>query len=123
MANELTLSGLRIQFAKANVPSVDFSPASMSVTVTANVNMDNVQTVGITEEAILLGDVSTGGYCYIENLDTTNFISLRQATGAANFAKIAAGKWNIITISPDATAPFAIADTAACRVRFLRFGL
>jgi len=122
MANELTLSGLRIQFAKANVPSVDFSPPSLSVTVTGTANMDNTQIVGFAaEEAILLGDCTTGGYWYVQNMDATNFVSLRAATGAADMIKLLAGEWAVFRCP--ATAPYAIADTAAVKVRFMRFAL
>ena len=123
MANELSLSGLNISFAKANVPSVNFRADSLSVTVAGTQISDNVQSVGTAEEAILLGDVAPGGYCFAQNMDTTNFVSLRQATGAANFLKLLAGEWAIFRLSADATAPYAIADTAAVNVRFLRFDL
>jgi hypothetical protein len=124
MANELTLSGLRVQFTKSNVPSVDFNAPSLSVTVTANVNMDNVQTVGFAgEEAILMGDCAAGGYCYIQNMDATNFVSLRAATGETDLIKLLAGEWCLFRLHAGATAPFAIADTGNCNVRILRFGL
>jgi hypothetical protein len=83
--------------------------------------MDNVQSVGTSEEAILLGDVAPGGYWFVQNMDATNFVELRQATGAGDFLKLLAGEWAIFRTSADATAPFAIADTGACNVRFLRF--
>jgi hypothetical protein len=80
----------------------------------------HVQTIGITEEAIELGEISSLGYYLAINLDTTNFVSLRAGTGLGNFHRLDAnygfsfGKWG-----SGATAPFAIADTAACRVLFL----
>lgn len=123
MADELTLSGLRIAFTKTNCPSVAFNASSITVDVAGTQVYDNVQSVGTAEEAILMGDVAAGGYMYVQNMDPTNFVSLRQATGAANFIKLLAGEWAIFRLSADATAPFAIADTAACNVRFLRIDL
>jgi len=123
MANELTLSGLSIAFSKANVPPTSVNVAGISVTVSGTQWMDNVQAVGTSEEAILMGDVAAGGYMLVQNMDATNFVSLRQATGAANFMKLLAGEFAIFRLSPDATAPFAIADTASVNVRFLRFDL
>ena len=123
MANELSITGPVISFTKANVPSVNVTVSTITPTVAGTQIMDNVQNVGITEEAILLGDVAPGGYVFIQNMDATNFVSIRQATGAANFMKLLAGEWAIFRMSVDTTAPFAIADTGACNVRFLRFDL
>ena len=121
MANELTVSTLTVSFTKANVGSVTVTPTALSITVSGTQFMDNVQTVGTSEEAILLGDVAPGGYWFVQNMDATNFVELRAATGAADFIKLLAGEWAIFRTSADATAPFAIADTGSCNVRFLRF--
>ena len=121
MASELTLSGLTIAFTKANVPSVSLSPASISITVSGNQIMDNVQAVGTSEEAILLGDVAAGGVWFVQNMDATNFVEIRSGTGATDLIRINAGEWALFRTSADASAPFAIADTASVNVRFLRF--
>lgn len=123
MADELTLSGLTIAFTKTNCPSASLTVGSITPDIAGTQWMDNVQSIGITEEAILIGDVAPGGYVFIQNMDATNFVSLRQASGAANFIKLLAGEWAIFRMSVDATAPFAIADTGVCNVRFLRFDL
>lgn len=123
MAAELAISGLTIAFTKANVPSVNVGPVNLSITVSGTQIMDNVQSVGTSEEAILLGDVATGGYWFVQNMDATNFVELRAATGATDFIKLLAGEWAIFRTSADASAPYAIADTGACNVRFLRFDL
>ena len=123
MANELSLSGLTIAFTKSNVPSVSFTAPTITPTVSGTQIMDNVQAVGTSEEAILLGDVAAGGWVYAQNMDTTNFVSLRAATGAANFIQLNAGEYCLFRLSTGASAPFAIADTGAVNVRFLRFDL
>lgn len=123
MAAELSISGLKISFSKANMPSVNVQPDPFTPTVAGTQYMDNVQSVGTVEEAILLGDVAPGGYCFVQNMDATNFVSLRQASGGTNFIKLLANEWAIFRMSVDSTAPFCIADTAACNVRFLRFDL
>ena len=124
MAAELSLSGLTIAFTKTDVPSFpSVTIATITPTVTGNQWMDNVQAVGTSEEAILLGDVAAGGYCFFMNMDTTNFVELRSGTGATDFIRLLAGEWCIFRLSPDATAPFAIADTASVNLRCLRFDL
>ena len=78
------------------------------------------QTIGTSEEALDKGDVTTPGWCLAINLDATNFISLRPATGAANTIRLDANygmalfKWG-----SGATSPYAIADTASCRILML----
>jgi|SRR3990167_5285348 len=124
MASELTLQGLNIAFTKANCPSMNITIGSIQVTVTGNQYMDNVQAIGFAaEEAILMGDVAGGGYCFFQNMDATNFVSLRQGTGTSNFIKLLAGEWAMFRMSADTTAPYAIADTAAVNLRCLRFDL
>ena len=77
------------------------------------------QSIGTTEEAINLGvDIGTLGYILAINLDPTNFVSLRRATGEGNFIRLEANG-GMALFKCSATAPFAIADTAACRVQFL----
>lgn len=121
MANELTLSGLTIAFSKSNCPPVNFSPTSISPTVAGTQWMDNVQLIGTSEEAILLGDVAAGGYCFFQNMDATNFVTIRAASGAADLVKLLAGEWCVFRMA--ASAPFAIADTGSCNLRCLRFDL
>lgn len=123
MAAELSISGLLITFAKTNVPSKNIRADSFTPSVAGTQIMDNVQSVGTIEEAILLGDVAPGGYWFVQNMDPINFVQLRQATGAAAFCKLLAGEWACFRASVDMTAPFAIADTGACNVRFMMFDL
>ncbi len=122
MANELTLSGLRIQFTKANCPSVDFQAPTITPTVTGTVISDNVQDVGFAaEEAILLGDAGAGGWMFVQNMDATNFVVLRAATAAADMIKLLKGEWAVFRCP--AAAPYIQADTGACKVRILHFVL
>ncbi len=124
MANELSLSGLVVAFTKSNVPSVSFTAATITPSVAGTQWMDNVQAIGFAaEEAILMGDVAGGGYCFFQNMDATNFVSLRQGTGTTAFIKLLAGEWAVFRMHADTTAPYAIADTAAVNLRCLRFDL
>lgn len=83
-----------------------------------------VQTVGITEEALNMGDITNPGVILLRNLDPTNFVNVKVATGGAIFAKLlpdttADGKGGFILIErmgSGALAPYVIADTAACKV-------
>ena len=123
MADELTISGLRVAFAKTNCPSFTFNAPTLTIDVAGTQWLDNVQSVGTTEEALVIADVAAGGYVYVQNMDPTNFVSIRQASAGTNFIKLLAGEFCLFRLSPDSTAPFIIADTAACNVRTVRFDL
>ena len=112
MANEGTVK-ISLSFAKSGVTdSVDGGTIKFNVAGTSSLH--NVQKVGTSEEAITLGDSGAGGYMLLINRDSTNFVEIRQATGAADLIRLLAGNIACFRLSPDATAPFAIADTAAC---------
>lgn len=73
------------------------------------------QSVGTSEEAVTLGDVTAPGYAIFINRDATNYIELKVATGGAIFAKLSAnGGLALLQLGTGAQAPFAIANTAAC---------
>lgn len=121
MASELSLAGLTISFSKSGSPSVELTVGTLAITVSGAQIMDNVQSVGTSEEAVLLGDVAAGGVWFVQNLDSTNFVSIRSGTGATDFIRLNAGEWALFRCHGSASAPFAIADTSAVNVRFLRF--
>ncbi len=80
-----------------------------------------VQQIGITEEALQLGEESSPlGWALIRNLDNTNFVELRTGTGATKFAKLLPkGGFALFYFGSGITAPFAISDTAACNIEIL----
>lgn len=77
------------------------------------------QSIGITEEAIVLGEVTSPAWAMFINRDETNFINLKVATSGAIFAKLLPGKFALLPLGSGAQAPFAIADTAACQLEYL----
>lgn len=115
MANELALSA-SLSFQKG-ADSASIGKSGVKVTVSGTEYTELIQNVGITEEALLLGDVATPGYIFIENLDDTNYVSIRSGTGGTNFVKIPAGGFALFMI--ESAAPFVIANTAPVRIRFL----
>lgn len=114
MANELTLSA-SIKFVKGNV-SVSTAKSGVQLDVAGNDFVTKTQNVGTSEEALDLGDITTPGYVMIRNLDSTNFVSIRPATGAANLIKVPAG--GIALFMCEASAPFVIANTAAVQIEY-----
>lgn len=115
MASELALSA-SMSYQKG-ADSASTGKSGVKLTVAGTEYVEVIQTVGTTEEALLLGDCATLGYIFIENLDPTNFVSIRHATGTSNVIKIVAGGFALFQF--ESTAPFVIANTAPVRIRFL----
>lgn len=115
MANELTLSG-SLSFSKGGV-TASASKTGLLVTVSGTEYTELIQEIGTSEEALTIGDIGTLGYVYIENLDATNFVEIRPGSGTADLIKIKAGEFAIFRAALNG--PYAIADTAACRVKLV----
>ena len=119
MANEITLS-TRLKRVK-NGRTAERGTLGLSVDASGDQYQGGIQTIGTSEEALILGDVAAGGYCWIKNLDSTNFVSFRSGTGATDFMELLPGEEACFRLSRSATAPYAIADTAAVDIEVLLF--
>lgn len=83
-----------------------------------------IQNVGTSEEAVTLGDFTSVGAFALINLDVTNYVDVKVATGGAIFARLkpdtlgdgTGGYIMLDTLGSGAQAPFVIANTAACRI-------
>lgn len=118
MAAEVVLSG-SLEFDNGTIADA-LSKAGLRLDSSGTQYIKNVQSVGTSEEAIILGEVTAPGHYMAINLDNTNFVTLHQATGANSFAELEAkGGFAIFKWSVASTAPFIKADTAACKVAYL----
>lgn len=117
MAYELTISGAIID----SEDDAEFSAQDIEVSRSGNRSFGGVQSVGFSaDEAINLGELSgaTLGYALFKNLDATNYVEIRVADDGADIIKLRPGKIALFEFGSDVTAPFAIANTAACRVKY-----
>lgn len=118
MADEITISA---SLAVANV----FSSVSRGVNLSFTPDMSgatfihNVQEIGTAEEAIVMGDVSTPGWAWFRNLDTTNYVEIRPGTGKDDLVRLNAGEWCVFRFAADVTAPYAVANTASVKIEYL----
>lgn len=117
MANEITAKA-SITFTKSKA-TVTMDIGTLQIDVTGSQFIHNVQSVGTSEEAILLGDAGAGGMCFMINRDATNFVSIRQGTGASDLIRLDPLEFAFFRLDDDATAPYWIADTAACEVEYV----
>lgn len=120
MADELTLE-LRVSYAKSGTDLhwPDQASRSIEIDVSSAALVHHKQTIGTTEEALALGDVTTGGWFFAINRDSTNYVEIRSGTGATDLVRLNAGEWCAFRMSSDASAPYAIANTAAVVLEYL----
>jgi hypothetical protein len=117
MANEIAIRAALAFIKSGDQDGLDFGPATFTFTGTRS--LKGRQSVGTSEEALILGEVTAGGWLLILNKDATNFVSLRAAAGATPLAKIGPGECALLRLHPSAPAPTVQADTAACQIRYL----
>ena len=119
MANEITITA-SLAFAKGSVANVSRAITAVQFDVSGTRYSQIVQAVGTGEEALDFGDVPTaqGGYCFMKNLDATNFVEVRPGTGIADLIKMKPLEVCLFRITPAAT-PWMIADTDPCDVEIL----
>jgi hypothetical protein len=110
MANELTVS-CSVRLNK-NSREVNKSYGGVQIDVTGDNPITNIQNIGTSEEAIVVGDVGTAGYFMAKNLDDTNYVTIRAGAGVADLVKLKAGEVCLFRLAMNG--PYAIADTAAC---------
>lgn len=72
------------------------------------------KSVGTVEEAINLGEVTSPGFCAIRNYDATNFVEVLTGTGGTRIGRVPPLTTVLFHFPTAATAPYVIADTAAC---------
>jgi hypothetical protein len=124
VANEVTISAT-LDYEDAEGTEDSLQVLLRTLTSTGKQIMHHKQVIGITEEAIVLGEVTSIGMALFVNRDVTNFVELRVSTGGAKFAKLhpdtnGDGKGGIalLYMGSGAQVPFAISDTAACKIEY-----
>ncbi len=76
--------------------------------------------IGTSEEVVAFTDIGTLGYCYIKNLDTTNYVTFGPESGAAMVAvgRLKAGESCVLRLEPGITFRMK-ANTAAVKVQII----
>ncbi len=111
VSNQLKI-GMSLSYEKG-LKKISKAISNFPITVTGTVTKEGVQNVGNSEEAIDLGGVSAGGYCFLRNLAETGtaYLSVRQATSASDLIRMGPGEFCLFRLDDDATAPFVIASS------------
>lgn len=115
MADEIRIRAA-LSWAKSGSAGAGDS-GELSVAMTGSHGLETQQTVGITEEALLLGDVpAANAYYWIRNKDATNPVDLKPAAGGTVTTRIGAGRVALGQFGPSVSAPFVIAITAPVEI-------
>lgn len=108
-----------IAYADADGTSDSLAAVNFFVTLASKLFSHFKQSVGITEQVIPLGGITSVGYIIAINLDPTNTVSLKTGTGGVICATLKPGGGPaLIPLGSGMQAPFAIASTAPCLVEF-----
>ncbi len=120
MSAEVTATG-SLEFDNARDVDEALAKIGLRFDCSGTKCIKNVQSIGFAaEEAIVLGECTAPGWGLFINLDNTNFITLRVATGVTTGIELEAkGGFALLKLGSTTTAPFAIADTAACRLSYM----
>lgn len=118
MANELTVSA-SLAYEDATGASDSISIEDFVATVAEKLCTGRKVSVGTSEQALNLNGITTPGFILIINRDDTNFVEIRVGTGGAKFCKLKPGEPALFRFGSGATAPYLIADTAACKVEYV----
>lgn len=115
MSNEISVSvGLNVNKSGARANRSE----SVQVDMTGDALTHTVQEIGTSNEAIAISaDIGTYGYCFLKNLDDTNYVEFSKADDANYMIKLKAGECALFRIA--ANALYAKANTAACDVEII----
>lgn len=116
MAGEAIISA-QIVLDKGNVHIPAFGIMGLPVDVSGSRYVKQIQLIGITQEAIGMGEIAAPGFSVWINRDPTNAIQLRRATGEGAMVRLKPGEVAMFRL--EATAPFAIALVASCYLEYL----
>lgn len=118
MANEISLT------IKGRVTNGSFkqewSFGQLSIDQAAVGAAAGVQAVGTSAEDLTTGDVSTPGYLFLYNLDSTNYVEVGKTVSASfeELIKLEAGEMCCFRVAASTTIRLQ-ANTASCNVQYL----
>lgn len=117
MANEISVTvGLSVTKDELVVKE---STTTIRRTMTGTHAASSVQDVGTTYEALAFpAELATLGYCYLKNVDATNYIEIGRDVGAAFYGVIRLLPGDVQLVRFSAATMYARANTATAKLRF-----
>lgn len=114
MASEITVSA-SLAFEKGSLAE-ELAQFTKQFTMTGTPFNKRSWSVPTSSTAIPLGDVTTPGWCFIRNTDTTNYVDITDAADS-QVMRLKAGEFAMFRFA--ITGPKAKANTAAVVVEYL----
>ena len=117
MADEVTVT-VSLAFAKGGT-SIAYTSGELTFDVSGTHYFANTQEIGAgAYEALDMGSNVTPGWVFMRNLDATNFVEIKGATGdGAAMLKLKATECGVFRMV--STAPYAQADSAAVDLEYI----
>jgi len=114
------MAGTISQTVSVNVNNGDINSQfqkTASITQTNQGHASGCQTIGTTQEVLVVTDISTSGVGYFMNIDATNFVQLGVYVSATFYplVRLLAGEVATFRLDTGATI-YAQADTASCQL-------
>lgn len=115
MANTLTLTATALYQRGSETSQLRLlEVAGLTRSITSNLLVGGIQNIATSAEAIDVGAVTTEGWAFFRNLDSTNYIEIGwDATGFQSAFKLLAGDFAIVPLNSARTWQ-AQANAAAC---------
>jgi hypothetical protein len=115
MANELRFTGAT---SLVNGSLTDTTPLeTLLVTQSLGALLSKVVSVTTSESDLTTAEITTLGWAFLRNLDSTNYVQYGPKSGGAMVAmgRLKAGEWALLRLEPGITLRWK-ADTATCQV-------
>ncbi len=123
MANEISVTAsLSVYKSSVMSAAVGRSITDALFTMTGSAWIESILDVLTSATVIPLGGVATPHWAYFKNLDASNFIKIRNGASGADLLKLKAGECAFCPLL-DSAVPYAIADTATCKMEYVIFAL
>ncbi|NDF13614.1 MAG: hypothetical protein EB060_12480 [Proteobacteria bacterium] len=119
MASEITIN-CKFQVVKGSLVHRE-DPGSVSLDMSGTTATGGAQSITTTAATLNMGSVSTAGYAFFRNTDTSNSIDIGTGTGAsfAAFSRLKPGEFGIIRLGTNAPTAKAVASTVSLQYYIL----
>lgn len=120
MANEITVTAS----LSCNNPAVSSSAVGRALTnqqFTMNgqfLEAPATMSVGTSATAIPLGQITAPHWAWFYNLDTVNYVTIRNGSGGADFIQLFPGEFAVVPLRTTMT-PYAVANNAPVLLEYM----
>jgi hypothetical protein len=123
MANELEMTvTLKYTPTATNQVAIEPDKFTKTVSMSGGDHLSGTQNVGTSWEVLTLGEIGTRGFCFVKNLDATNYVELNSDDAPTNATiRLEAGEFTLFRAGQVNTNLRGRANTAAVNVQFWYF--